>query len=154
MPAASMKTGLTDFRNAITRILSIVATCFTLLIALICMLNLYNSVMGRRLSRHQELSVLESMGMTRSQKRKMLLLENLRLTLKSVIYSGIITGAFVASIRFILNSRFGKMSFTLPVWMMFITLIAGVIALFLFTAISYKDNKNIALIDEIRTEMQ
>lgn len=151
--SASIATGLTDFKTAITKILNIVATCFTLLIALICMLNLYNSVMGRRLSRHQELSVLQSMGMTKAQKSKMLLLENVRLMVKSVIYSGLITGAFVVGIRFILNSRFGRMSFTLPVWMMVIIILASVISLSLFTAISYKDSKN-TLIDEVRTDMQ
>jgi len=151
--SASIATGLTDFKTAITKILNIVATCFTLLIALICMLNLYNSVMGRRLSRHQELSVLQSMGMTKAQKSKMLLLENVRLMVKSIIYSGLITGAFVVAIRFILNSRFGRMSFTLPVWMMVIIILASVISLSLFTAISYKDSKN-TLIDEVRTDMQ
>lgn len=151
--SASIATGLTDFKTAITKILNIVATCFTLLIALICMLNLYNSVMGRRLSRHQELSVLQSMGMTKAQKSKMLLLENVRLMVKSVIYSGLITGAFVVGIRFILNSRFGRMSFTLPVWMMVIIILASVISLSLFTAISYKDSKN-SLIDEVRNDMQ
>ena len=151
--SASIATGLTDFKTAITKILNIVATCFTLLIALICMLNLYNSVMGRRLSRHQELSVLQSMGMTRAQKSKMLLLENIRLMVKSIIYSGLITGAFVVAIRFILNSRFGRMSFTLPVWMMVIIILASVISLSLFTAISYKDSKN-TLIDEVRNDIQ
>lgn len=151
--SASIATGLTDFKTAITKILNIVATCFTLLIALICMLNLYNSVMGRRLSRHQELSVLKSMGMTKAQKSKMLLLENVRLMVKSIIYSGLITGAFVVGIRFILNSRFGRMSFTLPVWMMVIIILASVISLSLFTSISYKDSKN-TLIDEVRTDMQ
>ncbi len=151
--SASIATGLTDFKTAITKILNIVATCFTLLIALICMLNLYNSVMGRRLSRHQELSVLQSMGMTKAQKSKMLLLENIRLMVKSIIYSGLITGAFVVAIRFILNSRFGRMSFTLPVWMMVIIILASVISLSLFTAISYKDSKN-TLIDEVRNDIQ
>ena len=151
--SASIATGLTDFKTAITKIINIVAVCFTLLIALICMLNLYNSVMGRRLSRHQELSVLQSMGMTKAQKSKMLLLENVRLMVKSIIYSGLITGAFVVAIRLILNSRFGRMSFTLPVWMMVIIILTSVISLSLFTAFSYKDSKN-TLIDEVRTDMQ
>ena len=72
---------------------------------------------------------------------------------KSVIYSGLITGAFVVAIRVILNSRFGRMSFTLPVWVMVIIILASVISLSLFTAISYKDSKN-TLIDEVRTDMQ
>ncbi len=150
---ASMMTGLSDFKKAVTRIISIVAVCFTLLIALICMLNLYNSVMGRRLSRHQELSVLKSMGMTGAQRKKMLLLENLRLILKSIIYSGFITGAFVVAIRFILNSRLGRMSFTLPVWIILITIAGSFISLLFFTVLCYKDDKNITLIDEVRTDM-
>ncbi|MCR5106181.1 MAG: ABC transporter permease [Eubacterium sp.] len=150
--SASIATGLTDFRTAITKIINIVAVCFTLLIALICMLNLYNSVMGRRLSRHQEISVLKSMGMTKKQKNKMLLLENIRLMVKSLIYSGLITGAFVVAIRFILNSRFGKISFTLPVWMMLIIVLTSVISLLFFTSICYKDDNNITLVQSLYKE--
>ena len=150
--SASIATGLTDFRTAIIKIINIVAVCFTLLIALICMLNLYNSVMGRRLSRHQELSVLKSMGMTKKQKNKMLLLENIRLMVKSLIYSGLITGAFVVAIRFILNSRFGKISFTLPVWMMLIIVLTSVISLLFSTSICYKDDNNITLVQSLYKE--
>ena len=84
----------------------------------------------------------------------MLLLENARLMVKSFIYSGLITGVFVVAIRYILNSRFGKMSFTLPVWMMLIIAAASIVSLLLFTAVCYKDNKSVTLIDEVRTDMQ
>ena len=125
---------------------------FTLLIAIICMLNLYNSVMGRKLARHQELTVLYSMGMTDKQKTKMLLMENGKLLVKSFIYSGVITAAFVVCLRMVLNSRFGRMDFTLPLWIIILTAIVSAAGLLLFTALCYRENSRAVLIDRIRTE--
>lgn len=151
--SAGMISGYTAFKDAIIKIVQIVAICFTLLIALICLLNLYNSVMGRKLARHQELSVLYSMGMTGKQKNKMLMKENVKLLIKSFIYSGVITAAFVVCLRIVLNLRFGKMIFTLPIWMIILTAVISGIGLISFTAICYKENGKKLLIDEIRTEM-
>ena len=151
--STGMMTGMTDFMGAINKIINIVAVCFTLLIAIICLLNLYNSVMGRRLARHQELSVLQSMGMTKAQRSKMLFLENVRLMAKSVLYSGAITTAFVVAIRFVLNSRFGKMTFTLPVWIMAVTFAISVGALLGFTALCYHEKSASNLVEEVRTDM-
>ena len=149
---ASMTTGLVDFKMAITMIINIVAVCFTLLIACMCLLNLYNSVTGRRLARYRELAVLQSMGMTAAQKRKMLVLENVYLLLRSVLYSGMIVAAFVAALRYILNDRFGRLYFSFPVWVMLITVICGAAALFLFTAMAYRAPKGESLIEEVRTD--
>ena len=149
---AGLISGLTDFKKAITSIIKIVAVCFTLLIAIICILNLYNSVMGRKLSRHQELSVLYSMGMTDKQKRRMLLLENARLLVRAFIYSGVITSVFVVCLRRIINIRFGRMIFTLPGWIMAVTALTSIAALVIFTAVSYRETGKKQLIDEIRTE--
>ncbi len=149
---ASMTTGLMDFKQAITTIVNIVAVCFTLLIACMCLLNLYNSVTGRRLARYRELAVLKSMGMTEAQKRKMLVLENVYLLLRSVLYSGVIVAAFVAALRYILNDQFGKLYFSLPVWMLLITVLCGAAALFLFTALAYRAPKGENLIDEVRMD--
>ncbi len=152
LASAGMISGFTDFKNAILNIVQIVAVCFTLLIAIICMLNLYNSVMGRKLSRHQELTVLYSMGMTDKQKTKMLLMENGKLLFKSFIYSGVITAAFVVCLRMVLNSRFGRMEFTLPVWIIILTAIVSAAGLLLFTVLCYRENSRAVLIDRIRTE--
>ena len=149
---AGLITGYTDFKTAITSIVKIVAVCFTLLIAIICLLNLYNSVMGRKNARHQELSVLFSMGMTDKQKIKMLFLENIRLIIRSFVYSGIITSIFVVFLRRALNARFGRMIFTLPGWIMAATAAVSIAALVIFTVSCYRGTGKKQLIDEIRTE--
>ncbi len=149
---AALITGFTDFKTAITSIVKIIAVSFTILIAIICILNLYNSVMGRKLSRHQELSVLFSMGMTAAQKRHMLILENVRLMTRAFIYSGVITSIFVVFLHKVLSDRFGRMYFTLPVWIMALTAVVSIGALTLFTAISYKGTGKTQLIEEVRTE--
>lgn len=152
LQSAFMITGMSDFKTAITSIVKIVAVAFTVLIAIICILNLYNSVVGRKIARHQELSVLFSMGMTAAQKRRMLLLENARLLIRAFLYSGVITSVFVVFLHRVLSNRFGKMYFTLPIWIMALTLGISVAALLLFTALSYRGTGKTQLIDEVRTE--
>ena len=152
LQSAVLISGMTDFKTAITSIVKIVAVSFTILIAIICILNLYNSVMGRKLTRHQELSVLFSMGMTGAQKRRMLILENVRLMVRALVYSGVITSIFVVSLHKVLSDRFGRMYFTLPVWIMALTAVVSIGALTLFTAISYKGTGKTQLIEEVRTE--
>ncbi|MCR5252037.1 MAG: ABC transporter permease [Lachnospiraceae bacterium] len=150
--SASMYDGMTDFMTAITRIIEITAGCFTILIALICLLNLYNSVAGRKLSRHRELSVLDSMGMTKGQKQHMLLLEDISLLGRSFLHSVLIVMVFVLVLQKLLSDRFGKLHFTLPLPLIAVTLILSVAGLLLFTALSYRDRGREELIEKLRTE--
>ena len=108
--------------------------------------------MGRKIARHQELSVLYSMGMTERQKSKILILENIRLIIRAFIYSGIITSIFVVCLRKALNARFGRMIFTLPGWIMAATAAVSIAALIIFTFTCYKGTGKKQLIDEIRAE--
>lgn len=153
LTSAAMYNGYTDFKNALMKIVSIVAVCFTLLIAVICMLNLYNSVMGRRLSRQHELSVLNTMGITKKQRNAMLIHENIRLIIRSLTYSALITAAFVICLRMVLNSMFGNMLFSLPVRVIVITTLISCVGLIVFTAACYNGNRKNELIDEVRTEV-
>ena len=142
----------TDFKTAVTKIADIVAVCFTILIAIICLMNLYNSVMGRRLARQKELSVLHSMGISRAQRSKMLMLENIRLLIHSVINSALITAAFVVCLRILLDMRFGHMVFSLPLWQILLTLGISFAGLHIFTAICYREDDNTQIIEQIRME--
>ncbi|MCR4586321.1 MAG: FtsX-like permease family protein [Lachnospiraceae bacterium] len=150
--AAGMLGKYTDFKTAVTKIADIVAVCFTILIAIICLMNLYNSVMGRRLARQKELSVLHSMGMGRAQRSKMLMLENIRLLTASVTIAALITAAFVTGLRILLDMRFGHMVFSLPIWAMLITLGISIAGLMIFTAVSYREDDDKQIIEEIRME--
>lgn len=143
---------LKDFSEVITKIVNVVAVCFTLMIALICLLNLYNSVMGRRLARHKELAVLHSMGMTRKQKNKMLMTENIRLLTRSFIYSALIISGFVTGLYLLINQHYGRVGLTLPVWVILITLLVSMTGLMVFTRICYGHENSMQIIDEIRKE--
>ena len=52
----------------------------------------------------------------------------------------------------VLNSRFGKMIFSLPVWVIALTAVVSCAGLILFTAACYSEKKKNELIDEVRTE--
>ncbi len=151
--SASLLTGTEDLKKAVVTMARIVSVCFTLLIGVICLLNLYNSVMGRRLARQREMAVLDSMGITGKQRRNMLLLENIRLLIKSFIYSGVITTAFVVCLHKILNDRFGRMIFTLPLWIILLTVLISIAGLISFTALCYGRKRSRQLIEEVRSEI-
>ena len=148
---AGAATGI-ELSAAIAKIIEILAVCFTILIAFICLLNLYNSVMGRRLARHRELAVLATVGITGGQRKRALALECAGLLLKSFAFSTGITAIFVVSLRWFLEERFGKMTFTLPLWMILTAAVVGAVSLFLFTAMSYRVKKDAELIEEVRAE--
>ena len=143
---------LNDFSEVVTTIANIVAICFTLMIALICLLNLYNSVMGRCLARHKEMAVLHSMGMTRKQKNKMLFIENIRLLIKSFIRSALITSGFAICLYKLINLHYERVSISIPAWVIIITLLVSTTGLIAFTKICYGHENSMQIIDEIRKE--
>lgn len=149
---ADMMNGMTDFTGAVAKIVEILAVCFTVLIAFICLFNLMNSVMGRRLARYRDFSVLDSMGITKGQKTRVLVLECLGLLLKSFAISSGITAVFVVSLRRMLTERFGKMPFTLPLWIIVLTAAVCAGTLLLFTAVSYRRGREAELIEQVRAE--
>ncbi len=149
---AEMIVGLTSFTKAIASIVRIVAVCFTLLIAVMSLLNLYNSVMGRRLARQKELMVLRSIGLTGGQKHKMLCLENARLLGKSFLVGGVITTVFVVLLHVVISNRFGKILFHMPIWMIALTLLVSVVAMVGFTGYCYRNEADDSIVEGVRNE--
>ncbi len=142
----------TDFKGAVTKIANIVAVCFTLMIALICLLNLYNSVMGRCLARHRELAVLHAIGMTQQQKHKMLMIENLQLLARAFFHSALITLTVVLCFHKLLNLMLGRMQFTVPVWVILLTVLVSIVGLTVSTVICYGHDSKSQIIEEIRMD--
>ena len=151
-PSAKMQTGMVSFAGAISKIINILAVCFTFLVSLISFLNLYNSVMGRKLARQKELSVLASMGTTKWQRSKMLCIENVVLLLKSFLFGSVITTAFVVFLHQVVSDRFGKILFHMPVWMIVLPILASILGLTLFTALCYGEKDGKSILEEIRAE--
>lgn len=150
--SAGIYTRMIDFKTAIKKIAKIVAGCFILLVALICLLNLYNSVMGRKIARQKELSVLQSIGMTKAQLGKMLFYENVRLYLMALVRAVVLSTGFVVVLYTVVSNRFGKLIFHMPVMSIVLILIASVMSLFLFTRICYGKESGKSVIEEVRRE--
>jgi len=117
----------------------------------ICTLNLYNSVMGRCIERKGELAVLKSVGMTDPQMKKMLHMENAKLYLRSLIWSAIISGAFVIFIHKMAENMIGRMTFSFPYVIIISVCVLEIALLTVMTLVCYRKDK-ISIMERIRDE--
>ncbi|MCR5498855.1 MAG: ABC transporter permease [Acetatifactor sp.] len=152
LSSAAMETAWMSFAGAITKIINILAICFTLLVSLISFLNLYNSVMGRKLARQKELAILSSMGTTKLQRAKMLCYENIVLLLKSLLFGSVITTLFVVFLHKVVSDQFGNILFHMPAWMIVLPILASILGLTLFTMLCYGEKDGKSILEEIRAE--
>lgn len=137
----------------IMKVVNIIAIWFAIMIACICLLNLYNSVMERCRARKKELAVLYSMGMTDKQKNKMFLIENIWILVTAFIYSALITLMFVICLyKWILYRMFLLVRITFPVWVVIMLPLVSIIGLMLLTKICYRHDRRKQIIEEIRME--
>ncbi len=148
---AALLFGLGSLKEAIGTIIRIVAVCFIALIMAICTLNLYNSVMGRSIERRGELAVLKSVGMTDSQMMRMLHLENVKLYLRSILWSVLISGVFVFFIHKMAVNMIGRMTFSFPYVIIIAVFVAEIVLLTVMTMICYRKDK-ISIMERIRDE--
>ncbi|MBO4390310.1 MAG: FtsX-like permease family protein, partial [Lachnospiraceae bacterium] len=137
---------------ALIKIANIVAVCFTALVAVICLLNLYNSVGGRHLAILKEQAVLRSMGMTKLQEIKILILENARMLFTAILCSSVISAAFTIVLHRLLSAWVGKLIFHLPVGVILLTLSVCVVSLVLFSIICYHKSPEASISEELRNE--
>lgn len=147
-----MLSGMISLKQAIYAIIRILAYCFTVLVSMICLLNMYNSVKGWAMERKRETAVLRSMGMTDRQLDKMHLIENLIILVSGLVISAVFSAGFIILLDRAITNRFGNISLSVP-WLM-IVLIAVVIgtALIVMTKLCYKTHGNPSIVEEIRSE--
>ncbi len=149
VPAAAL-TGMT-IRLAIVKIVNILAVCFTALVSLVCLLNIYNSVNGRAIERRRETAVLRSVGMTGKQLAKMLRIENLIVIARGLLIAAVISAAFMVFINKFITSRFGNIPLPMP-WMLCIAVITAVcIAAALLTKLCYRRSST-SIVETVRSE--
>lgn len=142
--------GLT-IKQAIVKIVNILAVCFTALVSLVCLLNIYNSVNGRAIERRRETAVLRSVGMTGKQLAKMLRIENLIVIARGLLIAAVVSAAFMLFINKELTSRFGNIPLPMP-WLLCIAVTAAVcIAAALLTKLCYR-NSSTSIVDTVRSE--
>ncbi|MBQ3515341.1 MAG: ABC transporter permease [Lachnospiraceae bacterium] len=138
--------------EAVAYIIKILAVCFVILTSVICILNLYNSIWGRVVSRKQEFGTLKSLGMTRKQMAKMLFYENVGLFLKGTLWSGVISIPVIYLLRHIISGYLGYVKFAFP-WMIYLLAVGiAAVSLGVITVYCYRRNGNEIILEELRRD--
>lgn len=137
---------------AITRIISILAGCFTVLVSVVCLMNLYNSVKSRAVERKRENAVLSSLGMDGRQMRKMFMLENLILLARGLAAAAVIAAACMLFFNKMITGYFGNIRLDIPWLIIALVVIVICAAVILFTALCYKNNNAESVVETVRNE--
>ena len=148
---ADRNTGM-NIKQVISAIIRILAYCFTGLVSVVCMLNLYNSIKGRAAERTKETAMLRSMGMTDKQLSKMRDIENLMLLRNGLVIAAVICTTLCLALNYFLTSYFGRVRLEFP-WLLAlcIPVVIGAVSS-LLTKLSYRSADRISIVEEIRCE--
>ena len=125
---------------------------FVVLSSVICLLNLWNAIHGRMLERRRDFAVLRSVGATRGQLEKTLVLECLGILGKGLILSALLSGGLIYLIYRLLSNLFGHLAFRLPWGMLLFALLFTAGAVLLLTFVCFRREKAENLIECIRQD--
>ena len=138
-------------KQVLTEIVRILAYCFTALISLVCLLNLYNSVRGRAAERTKETAVLRSIGMTEKQLNKMHDLENIMLLVRGFAIAAVLCTVLCMLLRHMIVSYFGNAQIAFP-WLLTLGIMAVITAASVLMTRFCSRSRHTDLIEEIRRE--
>lgn len=139
-------------KQAISSIIRILAYCFTVLVSIVCLLNLYNSIRGRAAERTRETAMLRSVGMTEKQLTKMRDIESLMLLGRGLAYAAVICGVLIAVMYRFMSGYFGRVELPIP-WLLTAGIAAVVgLASFVLTRVCCRSADKTSIVDEIRCE--
>lgn len=137
--------------EAIAYIIRIIAICFVAFTALVCLLNLYNSIRARAMSRKTEIAMLRSVGMEEKQLQKMLFFENLSLWGNGFLWSLVFAIPIMIGIKKMVDGYFGQMKIASP-WMLFgISLAITIISLIVMSKVCYHMKEDESILETIRS---
>lgn len=138
--------------QALVKIMDIMLICFVLLTSVICLLNLGNSISGRMADRRREFAVMKSIGMTKAQIGKMLLMECMGILAEGLIIALVISSVLMYFIKRTIISLFGNIALTLPVALMVFAVLFTGFAVVIITMLSFGGEKEQNLLESIRNE--
>lgn len=143
---------MTTIADSICAILRILLAAFAALASVVCLLNLWNAIHGRMLERRRDFAVLRSVGATRRQLERMLLLECLGILGQGLLLSALLSGGLIALIHRGLSDLFGHLAFRLPWGLLAFALLFTAGAVLLITLYSFRQEKPQNLIECIRKD--
>ena len=141
-----------NLQEAIVGIIHVLLICFVVLVSVICLLNVFNSIRNRVAGRSREFAIMESVGMTSSQIKKMLRYESMGIVVKSILFAGVIAFPMIYLIQYGLIKIFGQMTLELPWLLIFVAMGIAALVVVCITESCYKKGKHENILESIRNE--
>jgi hypothetical protein len=143
---------LSTIADTINYIIRILAVGFVLFTAFICLLNLYNSIRARAVSRRREMAMLRSVGMEERQLQKMLFYENAGIWFRGLVWSLIFSLPVTYGIGRMLKQYFGEIKFAFPWKMYLLALVVTIFSLIIMTGVCYHRKESDNILEGMREE--
>ena len=140
------------FEHTIVAIIRILAYCFTALISMVCLLNLWHSVKGRAMERRREIAMLRSMGMTNRQLRRMLAMENTLMAGTGLLIAAALSSVFMLLLNRAIVGRFGRITLPIPYGLIAGIVIAACVIMGFMTIVCYRTSDKESIVEDIRNE--
>ena len=144
--------GEKGFYGAIVSIIRILAYCFTALISMVCLLNLWHSVKGRAVERRREIAMLRSIGMTNRQLRRMLAMENILMTRTGLLIAAALSSVFMLLLNRAIIAWIGRITLPVPYGLIVGIVVAACIIMALMTLVCYRYSDKESIVEDIRNE--
>ena len=138
--------------NAIYYLLRLLLVCFVALVALLCAVNVFNTIAARMNQRARELSTLRSVGMTSRQQGKMLALEILRTLLNSVLLGAVFAAPVTLLLDRVMRSLFGSCDVEFPVVMTICAVVGSAVVIAAATAAGLRRAGRESVAERLRNE--
>ena len=150
LPVTSRKT-MTEQYEAETRASAVMGNTISIIIALVGVLNFINSMVTAIVSRKKEFAMIQSVGMTRRQLRKMLICEGLDYAAITLIVSYIVSALAVGiGVRAMTANEFSTFHFTLMPLMICSPILLAFAVLIPF--ICFKNLEKQSIVERLRIE--
>ena len=150
LPVTSRKT-MAEQYEAETRASAVMGNTISIIIALVGVLNFINSMVTAIVSRKKEFAMIQSVGMTKRQLRKMLICEGLDYAAITLIVSYIVSTLAVGiGVRAITANEFSTFHFTLMPLMICTPILLAFAVLIPF--LCFKNLEKQSIVERLRTE--
>ncbi len=150
LPVTSRKT-MTQQYEAETRASAVMGNTISVIIALVGVLNFINSMVTAIVSRKKEFAMIQSVGMTKRQLRKMLICEGLDYAAITLIVSYLVSALAVGiGVRAMTANEFSTFHFTLMPLMLCTPVLLAFAVLIPF--LCFKNLEKQSIVERLRTE--
>ena len=150
LPVTSRKT-MTEQYEAETRASAVMGNTISVIIALVGVLNFINSMVTAIVSRKKEFAMIQSVGMTKGQLRKMLICEGLDYAAITLIVSYLVSALAVGiGVRALAANEFSTFHFTLMPLMICTPILLAFAVLIPF--LCFRNLEKQSIVERLRTE--